>query len=159
MPTGTTQRGTKQPNPRDFTGKQKAAAEAAHAEELAARSEEISLMTQAQSAARAEEVDYTKGGHSAPGQVQPTPDRPRSPELEESAVEVGPKEVTIYVNSKIEDMVYGRNVEPAVFDDDGVLVQHARDHGLQFFSFDEGTPYRVNIDLARHLDELGYLRH
>lgn len=155
MPAATTQRGVKKPNPRDYTGVQKAKLEAEHADELKAREAELTTLAEAQTTARSEEVDYTKGGHASPGLAQPS----TRPVLEESEVEVGPTEVSIYVNSPIEDMVYGRNVEPAVFDAEGVIVQHARDHGLQFFTFEEGTPYRVTIDLARHLDELGYLRH
>lgn len=160
---GTAQRATKQPNPRDFTGVQKAKLEAEHADEIEERAEELATLAQSSKRRKAEVVDYSQGGHAVPGQLQPQDIRGVSDELaaqiEESAVEVGPVLVTIRVNSKIEDMVFARFVEPAEFDDDGKLVKHAIDHGLQFYSFEEGTPYRVPRHIAEHLDTIGYLYH
>ena len=160
----TTRGGTKRPNPRDFTGVQKARLEEEHAEELEARAEEVALVTKASARRKAEVVDYTKGGHSGPGLAQPSMvgteiSDELAAELQETEVEVAPVEVTIRVNSKIEDMVFGRTVEPAVFDEDGKLLKHAVDHGLQFYSFEEGTPYKVPVELAKHLDRIGYLYH
>jgi CMP-2-keto-3-deoxyoctulosonic acid synthetase len=80
-------------------------------------------------------------------------------ELQETEVEVAPADVRIRVNSKIEDMVFGRAVVPAEFDENGKLLKHAVDHGLQFYSFEEGTPYKVPVELAKHLDRIGYLYH
>jgi hypothetical protein len=154
----------RKPNPRDFTGVQKARLEAEHAEELEQRATEVALASAADKIRKATEViDYTKGGSNTPAQIQPSPKPNIHPELiaelEEDAVEVGPKEVTIRVNSKIEDMVYGRNVDPPVFDEDGKIVKHAADHGLQFYSFEEGVQYKVPIHLAMHLDSIGYVYH
>jgi hypothetical protein len=153
----------KRANPRDFTGLQKQQLEEQHAQELEERATEVAMQTQVAAERRSEVVDYSKGGARGPKQVQPGPVPHISPEMraeiEEQAVEVGPQDVTIRVNTKIEDMVYARGVEPPEFDEEGRITKHAIDHGLQFYSFEEGTPYKVPVDLAMHLEEKGYLYH
>lgn len=160
----TNSRGRAKPNPRDFTGVQKAKAEAGVAEEREQRAAEIALAAEVETLRRdTEVVDYTQGGHQGPTQAQPSPTPQISQEMldeiEEQALEVGPKEVTIRVNSPIEDMVYGRQViSEAHVSEDGQFVPAV--HGnLQFYSFAEGQRYKVPVDLALHLEEKGYLYH
>jgi hypothetical protein len=146
---GTTKGSGKRPNPRDYSGVQKARLEAEHAEELEERAAEVALASAAQRVRRATEVvDYSHGGHAAPEQVQPAPTRSITPELvaelEEAEVEVENPTIVIRVSSKIEDMVFGRDAESGL---------------LNFYSFDEGVRYRVPVALAIHLDEIGYLYH
>jgi hypothetical protein len=160
----TAQRGTKRAHPRDHTGRQIEQAQAAVAEELEERATELSLAREAEATRRETEVvDYTKGGHKGPSQAQPSPVSVMSPELAaeiaEQAVEVGPQEVTIRVNSKIEDMVYGRQVVSEAFVDEGGTFHPAVHGNLQFYSFVEGQRYKVPVDLAMHLEALGYLYH
>jgi hypothetical protein len=163
MPASTAQRATtKRPNPRDYTGKQKAAAEAAVAAEQEQRAEELSMLAEVEADRRENDVvDYTQGGYAAPAPEQPTPRRGVHPELaaeieQAMEVEVGPKDVEVRVNSKIEQMVYGRQV---LDDGDPMNGIPARLGNLQFYDFEEGVRYRVPVELARHLDELGYLWH
>ncbi len=166
MPAATGQRAARKPSPRDYSGTQKAKAEAALAEEQAARAEELTLLHQAEAERRENEVvDYSEGGMQTVPAEQPTKTRTVHPELIEQAeeIEVGPRFVEIRVNSKIEQMVYGRQVLK-----EGYIGQDSRGQdvwippqlgNLQFYDFDEGQRYRVPIDLAIHLDELGYVWH
>lgn len=165
---GTTRGGKAKPNPRDYTGVVKARLEAEVADEQAERAEEVTLMAQTAARRRATEVvDYTEGGHAAPVQVQPGPQRgvisdALAAQIEEidGEVEVGPKKVRIRVNSPIEDMTYGRQVlKEAVLDERGYLVEPPQLGNLQFYSFEEGVTYLVPLELAIHLDELGYVYH
>lgn len=79
----------------------------------------------------------------------------------QAAVDVQKRKVIIRVNSKIEDMVFGREVlDEGVFD-----REHPENNrepllgNLRFYNFDEGHKYKVPIDLALHLEEKGYLYH
>lgn len=164
MPAATGQRTTtasRKPNPRDYSGKQKAAAEAAVAEELAERQQEMALAAEAKVVAQDEPIDYTQGGYAAPAPEQPTIRREIHPDLaaeieEAEAVEVGPREVTIRVNTKIEQMVLGRSVLDPGDPTRGIPPRLGH---LQFYDFEEGQKYRVPVSIAEHLDELGYLWH
>ena len=158
-PAGTT-RGTKRANPRDFTGRQKEQAEAQVAEERDQRATEVAMATAAEAARRdTEVVDYTKGGHQGPAQAQPSPVSVMSPEMaaeiEEQAVEVGPQELTIRVNSPIDDMVYGREVISEAYQDAEGNFRPPVHGPLRFYTFAEGQRYRVPLDLALHLGGLG----
>lgn len=162
MPAATQRSASKRPNPRDFTGKQVAEAQAAVAEEQERAAAELSMLTAQEAERRDNEVvDYSQGGYAAPAPEQPTARRGVHPELaaeieQALEVEVGPRDVEVRVNSKIEQMVYGRQVLDLGDPAKGIPPRLGT---LQFYDFEEGVRYRVPVALAEHLDELGYLWH
>jgi uncharacterized protein with LGFP repeats len=116
--------------PGDLTGTKKAALAKEHAEELAAREGEISLMNAATAAAKENTVVEAK---------------PKTPEpVVETVVEVADAvEVStpareFRVNTSIENMTFG--------------------HG-QHYDFEEGVRYKAPKALYDHLDSLGYIWH
>lgn len=79
----------------------------------------------------------------------------------QSAVDVQKRKVVIRVNSKIEDMVFGREVlDEGVTDwDHPENNRQPRLGNLRFYNFEEGRRYKVPVDLALHLEEKKYLYH
>lgn len=153
--TGTT-RATKRPNPRDYSGKVKAEAEAAVADQIEERAAEMAMLTEVRTAEKTKVVDYTKTGSPVPGSVVASAPR-LSAEVEE-VVEVQPTSRTIWVNSRIEDMTFGREVvREASIDASGNHIPAVLGN-MKYYNFEEGTPYEVPLELAVHLERLGYLR-
>ncbi len=163
---GTT-RGGKTVNPRDYTGRMKALAEAAHADEIAERDQEIAVAQAVESRRKQTEVvDYSQGG-PGPSQEQPSRVSTMSPELaalieEADEVEVGPQFVEIRVNTPIDDMVFGvkteRKTVPTV--DGGTVEMDVPTGHLNIYpKFEPGVRYKVPVALAEHLDAIGYLYH
>lgn len=147
-------RAAKKPNPRDYTGKVKAEAEAALADQVEERAAEMAMLTEVRAAEKTQVVDYTKAGSAVPGTVPGT----KAPVVVEEVAEVKPEFRTIYVNTKIEDMVFGREVvREAFINDEGHHVPPVLGN-MKWYNFEEGTPYKVPTALAEHLEEIGYLR-
>lgn len=121
--------------PADLTGTRKVQLQEQHAEELAAREGEIALMDAAKRESDKEVVDYTNGAPKGT-------DEPDVAPIVTPVVEVKQAFVTIRLNSKIEQMTFGKT-----------------DGRLNNFDFEEGRQYRVSKDLADHLEELGYVWH
>jgi hypothetical protein len=143
--------GRQRANPRDLTGKRKQELEAQAAEERKIREAEMAQATQAAAEYRETSVvDYSEGGHSAPGT-----DVPEAEEVPEE-IEVQDPIVQIRVNSPIEDMVFGRSIAHPGDPEHGIPPTPGP---LQFYSFQEGVTYKVPRAMAEHLDRLGYLWH
>jgi phage-related tail protein len=116
--------------PGDLTGRNKAALTKEHADELAAREREISLINEAAAAEKSDTVVAA---------------RPKTPEpvvetvIEVAeAVEVETPHREFRVNTAIENMTFG--------------------HG-QHYDFIEGQRYKAPKPLYDHLDSLGYIWH
>jgi hypothetical protein len=142
-------------NPRDLTGKRKQELEAARADELAQREQEVA--TAATELRRVREdtvVDYTQGGATSPS-VPPAGMAPRIEE-EPDEVEVEAPFVQIRVNAPIDDMVFGRAAGHPGDPEAGLAPTPGP---LQFYSFEEGVTYAVPRALAQHLDRIGYVWH
>jgi phage-related tail protein len=116
--------------PGDLTGRNKAALAKEHAEELAAREKEISLMNAAAAAEKSDTVVEVK-----PKQPEPVVDT--VVEVAD-AVEVETPVREFRVNTAIENMTFG--------------------HG-QHYDFEEGVRYKAPKALYDHLDSLGYIWH
>lgn len=117
--------------PGDLTGRNKAALAKEHAEELAAREKEISLINAAAAAERDDTVhDVVPRDLSEPA--------PAAPIEVSDAVEVETPMREFRVNTAIENMTFG--------------------HG-NHFDFEEGVRYRAPKALYDHLDSLGYIWH
>jgi len=116
------------PKAQDFTGRQKAKLEKEHAEELAARSEEMAVAAQVEAAQIENEViDVTE--------------RPEAPTIivdsvEEVGVDLADDTVIIRVNEDIIEMTYGAGNN---------------------YTFLQGRKYKVPRELAGWLEEKGYL--
>ena len=93
-------------------------------------------------------VDYSQGG------VTPT----QRVEVVEVPAEPLPETMTVRVNYPIEQMTFGKEVlSPAVFNDDGAVVQPAVLGNLLTYDFEEGVQYVVPRELGLHLKRLGYV--
>lgn len=78
--------------------------------------------------------------------------------VEETDFEVRPKTKRVRVNWPIEDMTFGREViEPAEYDEHGIVTKPAVIGGLRTLNFEPGRWYTVDIDVADHLAYLGYI--
>lgn len=76
----------------------------------------------------------------------------------QSAVDVQRRKVIVRVNSKIEQMTFGREViDPG--DRDANPPRDPVLGNLRFYDFEENHRYKVPVDLALHLEEKGYLYH
>jgi hypothetical protein len=127
----------------DFTGLQGerlAAEKATEQEESAAR---LSMITAQETSDRNAVVDFETG--------EPIT------ELDVREVMVDSPKRTIRVNTDIDQMTWGREV----YDEgDPETGRPARMGPLRMFTFKEGQAYRnVQVDLADHLHELGYLSY
>lgn len=78
------------------------------------------------------------------------------PEIEVHEVEINNPYRTIRVNSKIENMTFGRAVERPGDPDNGIPAVMG---GLPMYNFDEGKSYRVPREMAEHLESKGYLAY
>lgn len=114
----------------DLTGRQRATLQKQHAEEVAAREEEITLAT----ARGKKEMEETIFDATSPSESPLIID-----ELEDLAVELETDEtVIIRVNEEIVDMTFGAG---------------------NFYSFKVGPRYKVTKDLANYLEEIGAVWH
>lgn len=131
----------KQQRPGDFTGRQKARLAAEHAEQIAQRDNELSMMEAAEREAAEHRVtDYTEG--SAPVILDNVEDVSRANEellldQDDIAVREAPTR-TIRVNDDLDQVTIG-----------------AGNH----YSFRAGEKYRVPAHVAAHLEEKGYVWH
>lgn len=116
------------PKAQDFTGRQKAALEKEHAEELAKRSEEMSVAAQVEAAQIESEVIDVTETPAAPTVIVDS--------VEEIGVTLADETVIIRVNEDIMDMTYGAG---------------------NLYTFLQGRKYKVSKDLAGWLEEKGYL--
>ena len=116
------------PKAQDFTGRQKAALEKEHAEELAKRSEEMSVAAQVEAAQIESEVIDVTESPAAPTVIVDS--------VEEIGVTLADETIIIRVNEDIMDMTYGAG---------------------NLYTFLQGRKYKVSKDLAGWLEEKGYL--
>lgn len=116
------------PKAQDFTGRQKAALEKEHAEELAKRSEEMSVAAQVEAAQIESEVIDVTETPAAPTVIVDS--------VEEIGVTLADETIIIRVNEDIMDMTYGAG---------------------NMYTFLQGRKYKVSKDLASWLEEKGYL--
>jgi ferritin-like protein len=116
------------PKAQDFTGRQKAALEKEHAEELAKRSEEMSVAAQVEAAQIESEVIDVTESPAAPTVIVDS--------VEEIGVTLADETIIIRVNEDIMDMTYGAG---------------------NMYTFLQGRKYKVSKDLASWLEEKGYL--
>lgn len=116
------------PKAQDFTGRQKAALEKEHAEELAKRSEEMSVAAQVEAAQIESEVIDVTESPAAPTVIVDS--------VEEIGVTLADETIIIRVNEDIMDMTYGAG---------------------NLYTFLQGRKYKVSKDLASWLEEKGYL--
>jgi hypothetical protein len=117
--------------PGDLTGRNKAALTKEHAEELARREGEISLINAQAAADRDETV------HEVKPRDMSAPAAPAPIEVAD-AVEVETPMREFRVNTALENMTYG--------------------HG-NHYDFEEGVRYKAPKALYDHLDSLGYIWH
>ena len=128
------------PRPGDFTGTQKAKLQREHAEEVARREGEISMMEAAeQEAAQNRVTDYTGNQPIILDSVEDLTQAdeellldPNSPALREQPYR------TIRVNADLENVTIGVGNN---------------------YNFVEGEKYRVPVHVADHLETLGYVWH
>ena len=116
------------PKAQDFTGRQKAALEKEHADELAKRSEEMSVAAQVEAAQIESEVIDVTESPAAPTVIVDS--------VEEIGVTLADETIIIRVNEDIMDMTYGAG---------------------NLYTFLQGRKYKVSKDLASWLEEKGYL--
>lgn len=116
--------------PTDMTGRMREKLAEDNAVEMAARAEEISMVTAAAAEKAASEI------------VDLTTPLAKTVEVTDTVEEVGPSiaenTVVIRVNADIEDMTFGAG---------------------NFYTFKTGQKYKVTKALADYLDELGYVWH
>lgn len=132
---------TQRKRPADLTGVQMQQKTKENAEELKERSRELGMIQQAISDEKQELVDLTGSGEPEPREAQVKP------------IDVSRPDRIIRVVCDIDQMTFGREVIPAN-EENGTLA-HAG--SLRMYSFEEGRQYKVNGDLADHLEQLGYL--
>lgn len=131
--------------PADFTGLQSERLQAERAAEQQDAANRMALLTAQQQIESNVLVDYTGSGEPLPvAEVKPA--------------EVNSPYRTIRVNSKIEDMTYGREVlDPG--DLNGDPPRPPIMGSITRYTFEEGRPYRVTKEMADHLNRLGYLSY
>lgn len=145
MPSNSSSPRTQGKRPADFTGLQSERLQEAKAAEQADNAKRMAMITAVAQEENNTLVDYTGSGEPLP-------------QVELKAVEVNAPYRTIRVNSKIEDMTYGREVlDPGDFKADpprppimGAITR---------YTFEEGRSYRVTKDMAEHLNRLGYIAY
>ena len=82
----------------------------------------------------------------------------RKTEIVIEEIEVETPTRRIRVNYPIEEMTFGKEiVSPAEYDEYGGLVKSAVLGGLRTYEFEEGRWYTVDVELAEHLANLGYI--
>lgn len=117
-------------SPQDTTGRAVEEAAKRNAAELAARQDEIALSRQAEAISLENDVFDPKN-----------PDRPiLIDEIEEVGVTVNNSKVVIRTISDIEDMTFG-------------VINGAP----QNYTFKAGVKYSVPVEIAAHLERLGYI--
>jgi hypothetical protein len=134
---------TQRKRPADFTGIQ---SERLNEEKKVAKleaSSRIAMITAEAAEAKNDIIDYT--GADIP-----------LPEAEVQEVEINDPYRTIRVNTKIEQMTFGRSVMDAGDPANGIPAIMG---SMNTFNFDEGQSYRVPKDLSDHLNRLGYLAY
>lgn len=138
---------TQRKRPADFTGIQTERLNAEQKAEREARSREVALVNAESEIEDQKVVDYT-------GADEPLP------ELDIKPVEINEPFRTIRVNTKIEQMTFGRQVM-----DVGHGLPGDSDYrppimgSIPQFNFEEGRSYRVPREMAEHLQRLGYLAY
>jgi len=146
---------TQQKRPGDLTGVRKQQQEKEHSEELAAKQAEMALANAAQTARQLDVViDYTDDENTTFNPQHEAYENADTPlaQAPSTAIDVTKLTTEIRVNSKIEDMTFGKQVlDPGDRDEgrDPVLGN------LRYYNFEEGPRYEVPTALALHLDELG----
>jgi len=131
--------------PADYTGLQSERLAQAKAAEQQDAANRMALLTAQQVAESDQLVDYTGSGEPLP-------------QVEVKTVEVNAPYRTIRVNSKIEDMTYGREVlDPGDLNADPPRPPIMG--SITRYTFEEGRPYRVTKEMADHLNRLGYLSY
>lgn len=138
---------TQHKRPADFTGRQTEKLNEELKSEREARSREVALVNAEQEQTSTQVIDYT-------GADEPLP------ELEIKPVEINEPFRTIRVNTKIEQMTFGRQVL-----NPGHGLPGDSDYippimgSIPQFNFEEGRSYRVPREMAEHLQKLGYLAY
>lgn len=141
---------TRRKGPMDFTGKKMQDLQKAHADELAAREQEIGLANAAARVAREAEVDLTEMDFAEAEEVQLQPVQVKSEKVH-----------NVRVNCNIDQMTYGRQVfMPG--DEKHPLGKDATDPfigAIRMYSFEEGVSYTMYRDMYEYLDDKGYIWH
>lgn len=131
--------------PADFTGKQTERLQEAKKAELIEASQRIAMVNAEMAQAKDEPVDYTNSSEPMP-------------HVELRTVEVSSPFRMIRVNTKIDQMTYGREVlDPG--DYSASPPRPAIMGPMKFYTFEEGQLYRVPKEVADRLDELGYIAY
>jgi hypothetical protein len=130
--------------PTDKTGIDTERLNAELKEERAEAAQRVAMVTAERIAESNEIVDYF-----------PESDKPL-PKLEVREVELNDPGRIIRVNTDIDQMVFGREVVDA---GDPGTGRPPIMGPIKFWNFKEGQSYRVNKDMAEHLDRLGYLSY
>lgn len=130
--------------PTDFTGKQTEELNEALKVERAEAAQRVAMINSEREEASNEIVDYF-----------PQSEKPL-PQLEVREVEVNDPGRIIRVNTDIDQMVFGREVvDPGDREAGRAPIMGP----IKFWNFKEGQAYRVNKDMAEHLQRLGYLSY
>lgn len=135
--------------PADFTGRQTQDLQAAKAEEIRLRAEELGMMQAAEAESREDVVDLSQG--PAPKEAKP------AAAASVRKVVVKPATTTIRVNDNIEEMTFGR--DDGWVQVDGEMVKVPGQGALRHWNFEANRKYVVPTDLAEHLEEIGYIWH
>jgi len=132
----------------DYTGKQQEALQESRKAEIVEASSRIALVNAQTRASKEEIIDYTDS---------PDP----LPEVEVRAAELATPYRMIRVNADIDQMTYGRSVtDPGDYDNPDMSQRRPAVMGpMKMFSFNEGQMYRVEKEIAEHLENLGYLSY
>jgi hypothetical protein len=134
---------TQRKRPADFTGRQSEILNDQKAAEKQEAASRMALLTEAQAEENNTIVDYT--GADIP-----------LPEVQVQEVEINDPYRTIRVNTKIEQMTFGRRVQSPGDPEHGIPAIMG---DLPVYTFEEGRSYRVPRDMAEHLQRLGYLAY
>ncbi|MFE2539039.1 hypothetical protein [Actinacidiphila glaucinigra] len=117
------------PNPKDHTGNKKRVLADQHAEELARRKGELAMHHAEQAAGLDQAIELDDKGRT----LQAVPDDAGA---EEGPVQLPPEKVTIRIACDLEHVTIGQGTD---------------------FDFKEGQVYTVPLNVALHLDRLGYV--
>lgn len=114
-------------NPKDHTGNQKSLLAERHANEMAKRKNEIAMHHAEQKAGLDEPIAFDEKGRT----IQNV-----SEAVEEGPVEIPPETVRIRIACDLEKVTIGQGTS---------------------FEFKEGQVYELPLNVAQHLDRLGYV--
>lgn len=125
----------------DFTGQQQSKNAEDKKAQLKEAAERMSVITAVEAEVRDTVIDMTDPGNPVP-------------EVQVRQVEVNAPERIVITNQDLDNVTWGREVYDPGNIEEG---RPARMGPLRMFTFKEGQKYKIQADLAEHLNDKGYL--